>query len=103
MFLTRGKLYHEATWDVWFRGAAGLLPIASLQAAECEPGLLEHLKHSCGAKSGAPVLQQQHLFSVYIHVGANELGWSGGCTSFLPSMPAMLDTHFECRSALNKF
>ncbi|BDA47490.1 probable glycosyltransferase BC10 at C-terminar half [Coccomyxa sp. Obi] len=77
MFLTRGALYHEATWDVWFRGAAGLLPIASLQAAECEPGLLEHLKHSCSVKSGTRVLQQQHLFSVYIHVGANEVGWSG--------------------------
>lgn len=89
MFLTRGVLYHEKTWEVWFSGAAGLLPMAALQAADCEPGLLEHLQHSCGAKSGAHVLQQQHLFSIYIHVGANEVNWKGGrslCTFFITKL-----------------
>ncbi len=83
MFLTRGVLYHERTWDLWFRGAVGLLPLASLQAADCEAGLLDHLKHSCGAKSGAGLLQQQHLFSVYAHVGANEVNWKGARSIFI--------------------
>ena len=77
MFLTRGVMYHEAIWDLWFRSAAGLLPVAALSAANCEPGLLEHLGHSCGARAGGGALQQQHLFSVFVHVGANEEGFSG--------------------------
>lgn len=80
MFLTRGVLYHEALWEVWFRSAAGLLPMAALQAADCEAGILEHVRHSCGAKAGASLLQQQHMYSVYVHVGANELGWKGAIT-----------------------
>ena len=38
MFLTRGVVYHEATWEVWFRSAAGLLPTAALHAADCADG-----------------------------------------------------------------
>ena len=77
MFLTRGVIYHEAIWNMWFSSAAGLLPVASLSAANCEPGLLEHLRHSCGVQAGASVLQQQHLFSVYVHVGSNEKDFTG--------------------------
>ena len=77
MFLTRGVMYHEAIWDIWFSSAAGLLPVAALSAANCERGLLEHLGHSCGCQAGAGVLQQQHLFSIFVHVGANEEGFSG--------------------------
>ena len=77
MFLTRGIIYHEAIWRLWFSDAAGLLPVAALSAANCEPGLLEHLRHSCGTKAGESVLQQQHLYSVYVHVGANEKDFTG--------------------------
>lgn len=83
MFLTRGVIYHEAVWDMWLRGAAGLLPVAALSAANCEPGLLEHLRHSCGAQAGKSVLQQQHLYSVYVHVGANEKSFNGARMSGL--------------------
>ncbi len=38
LFLTRGEIYHEATWDAWFRSAAGLLPTAALHAADCPEG-----------------------------------------------------------------
>lgn len=77
MFLTRGVIYHEAVWRLWFSDAAGLLPMAALSAANCEPGLLEHLRHSCGTKAGESMLQQQHLYSVYVHVGANEKDFTG--------------------------
>ena len=39
MFLTRGVVYHEPTWDAWFRSAAGLLPTAALHAADCAEGV----------------------------------------------------------------
>lgn len=79
MFLTRGVIYHEAIWDMWFSSAAGLLPVAALSAANCEPGLLELLRHSCGKQAGITILQQQHLYSVYVHVGANEKSFTGVC------------------------
>ena len=40
-------------------------------------GLLDHLRRSCGAKAGARVLDQQHLYSVYMHVGSNERDFQG--------------------------
>ena len=81
MFLTRGVIYHEAIWDMWFSSAAGLLPLAALSAANCEPGLLDLLRHSCGKQAGSTILQQQHLFSVYVHVGANEKSFTGVCVA----------------------
>lgn len=35
LFLSRGELFHEATWALWFRSAAGLLPAASLRNDTC--------------------------------------------------------------------
>lgn len=40
MFLTRGVVYHEPTWEAWFQSAAGLLPTAALHAADCDEGML---------------------------------------------------------------
>ena len=39
--------------------------------------LLEHLRRTCGARAGANVIAQQHLFTAYIHVGSNEKNWTG--------------------------
>ena len=35
LFLSRGELFHEATWALWFRNAVGLLPISSLRNDTC--------------------------------------------------------------------
>ncbi len=35
LFLSRGELFHEATWALWFRNAAGLLPMSSLRKGTC--------------------------------------------------------------------
>ena len=31
LFLSRGALHHEATWDAWLAGAAGALPLQATQ------------------------------------------------------------------------
>ena len=36
LFLTRGELYHEAAWRLWFRSAAGVLPVTA-HPALCPP------------------------------------------------------------------
>eukprot|EP00884_Botryococcus_braunii_P019356 jgi/Botrbrau1/6103/Bobra.177_1s0040.1 len=38
LFLTRGELYHEATWWLWFRHAAALIPTTAIMrdAATCQ-------------------------------------------------------------------
>lgn len=77
MFLTRGVLHHEAAWALWFAHARGLLPAALLRARGCEPRLLAALAGACGAAASPRLLQQQHLFSVYVHVGANDAGFPG--------------------------
>ena len=38
---------------------------------------MTHLQDICGAASGSNIIQQQHLFSVYVHVGANEVNFTG--------------------------
>ncbi len=56
--------------------------------------LLEHLRRTCGARAGAGVIAQQHLFTVYIHVGSNEKNWTGALHYWLPTMSSC--TLFVC-------
>ena len=37
MFMSRGELFHESSWALWFQHAAGLLPVSALQADPGEP------------------------------------------------------------------
>ena len=37
MFISRGELFHESSWALWFQHAAGLLPVSALQADPGEP------------------------------------------------------------------
>ena len=82
MFLTRGVLHHEAAWALWFAHARGLLPKTLIRARGCEPGLLQALAAACGAAASPRLLQQQHLFSVYVHVGANDAEFVGAPAPF---------------------
>lgn len=79
LFLTQGKLPHEATWRAWFAAAEGWLPAAAVvQGSACSvpEGELWRLAAACGAVgttgagwvSPAATLSRQHLFSVYVHV-----------------------------------
>ena len=82
MFLTRGVLHHEAAWALWFAHARGLLPKTLIRARGCEPGLLQALAAACGAAASPRLLQQQHLFSVYVHIGANDAEFVGAPALF---------------------
>ncbi len=72
LFLTRGYLQHHDTWRLWFQDAQGLLPVLAIQRATCTAEVISAAGHSCGSAGGKGPLQQQHLFSVYVHVGINE-------------------------------
>ena len=39
MFLTKGELFHEASWAIWFQHAAGLYPLDRLLPATCSGDL----------------------------------------------------------------
>lgn len=90
LFLTHGDLPHDLVWTAWLREARGLLPRSSLageqafclqqcddagdacvqrcgRAAACNPLCLEALRQQLGPSRSTAVLQQQHLFSVYVH------------------------------------
>lgn len=82
MFLTRGVLHHEAAWALWFAHARGLLPRTLIRARGCEPALLQALAAACGAAASPRLLQQQHLFSVYVHIGANDAEFAGAPAPF---------------------
>lgn len=89
LFLTHGDLPHETLWTAWMREARGLLPRSSLmgdeafclkqcddagacvqqcgRAAACNPLCVDALRRRHGPGRSASVLQQQHLFSLYVH------------------------------------
>ena len=81
MFLTKGDLYHSATWQLWLEFAEGFLPMGSVKEACKTPQLLERARKSCKRMSGPPgevTLANQHLYNVYIHVGLNNQEFKGG-------------------------
>lgn len=43
----------------------------------CTADQIKFLQSVCGAAAGGNVIQQQHLFNVYVHVGANEVNFTG--------------------------
>jgi hypothetical protein len=81
LFLTRGYLQHHDTWALWFGDAQGLLPVQAIQKAACTAETISAAGHTCGTSGGKGPLQQQHLYTVYVHVGINEKDFKGGCTS----------------------
>ena len=80
LFLTHGALYHEPSWRLWFKGAAGALPVEVATAAAC--GLnatsLARAAAACSPQSGSLAnsstsdfedeISAQLLFSVYVHL-----------------------------------
>lgn len=77
MFLTRGDLHQEPVWDLWFRHAEGLVPVSALKVHGCSTTFISHLRGVCGHAAGDGPIQRQHLFNVYVHVGANEVNFTG--------------------------
>ncbi|PRW58041.1 Transcription initiation factor TFIID subunit 13 [Chlorella sorokiniana] len=83
------ELPHDMTWTAWMREARGLLPRGSLAGPEafclqqcdasgdcvrrcgaeaaCNPLCVAAVQEELSPKRSTAVLQQQHLFSVYVH------------------------------------
>ncbi|KAK9813067.1 hypothetical protein WJX72_008331 [[Myrmecia] bisecta] len=79
MFLTRGDLYHEPTWRLWFQYAANLVPLDAVRAGQCSADRLHAISQHCASKrSGSDALAQQHLFNVYIHSSPDWPGYPKG-------------------------
>jgi hypothetical protein len=98
MFLTRGELPQEPVWALWFKRAEGLLPLSALRVDGCSAAALARLHGSCGA-AAAPAkrpIQRQHLFNVYVHVGTNEVNFTGAAT---PLRRLLLLCKFPARHA----
>ena len=49
MFMSRGELFHESSWALWFQHAAGLLPVSALQAG---PGEASNVVAGCTCTRG---------------------------------------------------
>ncbi|PRW05935.1 beta-1,6-N-acetylglucosaminyltransferase enzyme [Chlorella sorokiniana] len=100
LFLTRGDLFHSGVWERWFAAARDLLPAEQLRTVACnissataasapaaEPAAPEpqqrvtpeQLAAACGwdaadgqlLPSPGNAIDQQHLFSVYVHAPPN--------------------------------
>ena len=81
LFLTRGPLAHEATWNTWFDVAGYVIP-RKILIEECDQGLsgVESIKTMCGAlhsaaSGGYDVIAAQMLFSVYVHAPSSFEGY----------------------------
>ena len=108
LFLTTGDLYHEETWRLWLKSAGGMIPAQSMvssvcktegasarlqeAAAACHDNALEppstknnNNKNSSsttgnggGFNVNVSVIDQQHLFSVYVHAPPSFDGYPAG-------------------------
>jgi hypothetical protein len=71
MFLTKGILLHERTWELWFKSAEGVLPAQAINDAICNGDTLYQNSSPAAARAckrnSTNVIDRQHLFSVYVH------------------------------------
>jgi len=70
LFLTTGHLHHEATWKLWFKSAAGVIPLQTMAMSICKAELASQVLLSAARackRNSTNVIDNQHLFSVYIH------------------------------------
>lgn len=82
LFITPDTLYHEPSWKVWLRAAANKVPSAAVhKSALCSAvrdgtltdsnkATLERMSRAapaCDGAIGGNVIDQQHLFSIYVH------------------------------------
>lgn len=79
LFLTRGVLFHEPTWTLWFKYAAGLVPLEPLRGSQCNASTLNEVSKHCKVEGPSwDVISQQHLFDVYIHPAPSFPGFEEG-------------------------
>ena len=59
----------------------------------CTADKISGLQSMCGPAAGANVIQQQHLFNVYIHVGANEANFTGSLHRMPDTLQSLAGHH----------
>lgn len=73
IFLIRDFLPHEELWRVWLASAAGLVNTKCIKGLPCQNLGREYwhqVQQACGNShfnANQTVLQQQHMFSIYVH------------------------------------
>lgn len=67
MYLTRGSLFHEPTWKIWFEAAKNLVPIDPFKKASCNNSIAAETARHCFLDKKAGIIDQQILFNVYAH------------------------------------
>ncbi|KAL3131147.1 hypothetical protein ABBQ38_000452 [Trebouxia sp. C0009 RCD-2024] len=73
LFLARDALPHQELWKAWLGSAAALVNTQCLRGLPCQnfgSHSWQHLQELCGSSnqsSSRSVLEQQHMFSVYVH------------------------------------
>jgi hypothetical protein len=83
LFITPDSLYHEPSWKAWLSAAGNRVPSAAAHSsAECsalragdgtsmDKATLDHVSRACVGPSVGNVIDQQHLFSIYVHTHPN--------------------------------
>ena len=76
-----------------------MLPVKAIQRVSCTAETISAAGHSCGSAGGKGPLAQQHLFSVYVHVGTNEdfIGENKASCQIVGLQPSVLSHHSEVR------
>ena len=73
LFLTRGPMPHERSWAAWLAAAKWLIPVEQAAQGQCTAGLPERARvadrryEAVGRKAGKRHLDEQLLFSIYVH------------------------------------
>ena len=68
MFMSKGELFHESSWALWFQHAAGLLPVSALQT---DPGEMPDTIAECSCPNG--IYPQTHCESSLAGAGAGSV------------------------------
>lgn len=77
MFLSTDLPHHKEMWRRWFKAAAGMLPRASVQKIGCDAAALATTASTCAVPEAGHAIEQQHLFTVYLHIDLNNKEFKG--------------------------
>ncbi|KAK9804844.1 hypothetical protein WJX72_008462 [[Myrmecia] bisecta] len=79
MFLTPSDMPHEEFWGLWIRSAAGLVQVDCVALEVCENGRkLGELQKACLLNRRTGAVEQQHLFTLYVHTSPGHTGFKLG-------------------------
>lgn len=78
MFLTRGTLFHEPTWELFFKQAEGLIPVDPFRRDACNATTATDTDKHCSLNKASGVIDRQVLFNVYVHTSPSYPGFPAG-------------------------